>query len=151
MSQEEESGIFHIHKAPLGAFDIDASNCPDLFPVMSVLAAFCSGTSHLDGVGRLASKESDRGKAIIDMLTQMGVPAKIKGDTMTIHGMGLSQRVASGHLLKGGEYTSSHDHRMVMALMVAGLGASSPIVIDDTDCVAKSFPHFIEMFREFTI
>lgn len=151
MSQEEESGIFHIHKAPLGAFDIDASNCPDLFPVMSVLAAFCSGTSHLDGVGRLASKESDRGKAIIDMLTQLGVHARIKGDTMVIHGMGLSQRLSSGHLLRGGEYTSSHDHRMVMALMVAGLGADSPVVIDDTDCVAKSFPHFIEMFREFTI
>lgn len=151
MSQEEESGIFHIHKAPLTAFDIDASNCPDLFPVMSVLAAFCSGVSHIDGVGRLASKESDRGKAIIDMLTQMGVPARIKGDTMVIHGTGLSQRILSGHLLKGGEYTSSHDHRMVMALMVAGLGADSPVVIDDTECVAKSFPHFIEMFRQFTI
>lgn len=151
MSQEEESGIFHIHKAPLTAFDIDASNCPDLFPVMSVLAAFCSGVSHIDGVGRLASKESDRGKAIIDMLTQMGVPARIKGDTMVIHGTGLSQRILGGHLLKGGEYTSSHDHRMVMALMVAGLGADSPVVIDDTECVAKSFPHFIEMFRQFTI
>ena len=151
MSQEEESGILHIHKAPLTAFDIDASNCPDLFPVMSVLAAFCSGTSHIDGVGRLASKESDRGKAIVEMLTQMGVHARIKGDTMVINGHSLSQRLLAGTLLKGGQYTSSHDHRMVMALMIASLGADSPVVIDDIDCVSKSFPHFAEMFRKFTI
>ncbi len=151
MSQEEESGILHVHKAPLNAFDIDASNCPDLFPVISVLAAFCTGTSHIDGVGRLASKESDRGKAIIEMLTKMGVPARIKGDTMVINGMSLSQRLLEGRLLKGGQYTSSHDHRMVMALKIAGLCSDSPIEIDDSECVAKSFPNFNEMFTQFAI
>lgn len=151
MSQEEENGIIHIHKAPLSAFDIDASNCPDLFPVLSVLAAFCNGISHIDGVGRLSSKESDRGKTIVEMLTKMGVHARIKGDTMIIHGHPLSQRLLCGNLLKGGDYSSSHDHRMVMALMVASLGSESPIVIDDTNCVAKSFPEFIETFRTFTI
>lgn len=151
MSQEEDNGILHIHKAPLSAFDLDASNCPDLFPVISVLAAFCNGTSHIDGVGRLSSKESDRAKAIIDMLTQMGVHAKIKGDTMVIHGHTLTQRTLCGTLLKGGNYSSSHDHRMVMALMVAALGCDSPISIDDTECVSKSFPHFIETFNRFTI
>ena len=53
--------------------------------------------------------------------------------------------VAPG-LLKGGSYTSHHDHRMVMALKVAAIGADSPIVIDDEECVAKSFPQFHEMF-----
>ena len=51
-------------------------------------------------------------------------------------------------LLKGGEFTSHHDHRMVMALKVASLGADSPIVIDDEECVSKSFPQFLEMFAE---
>ena len=149
MSQEEESGIIHIHKAPLAAFDLDASNCPHLFPVVSVLAAFCSGTSHISGVGRLASKESDRGKAILDMLTGLGVSAKIKGDSLIVHGMSLSQRLLQGKLLHGGDYTSSHDHRMVMALMVASLGADGPVNIDDTACVAKSFPDFMETFKRF--
>ena len=49
-------------------------------------------------------------------------------------------------LLKGGVYTSHHDHRMVMALKVASLGADSPITIDDEACVAKSFPQFNELF-----
>jgi 3-phosphoshikimate 1-carboxyvinyltransferase len=49
-------------------------------------------------------------------------------------------------LLKGGAYTSHHDHRMVMALKVASLGADSPITIDDEACVAKSFPQFNELF-----
>lgn len=149
ISQEEESGILHIRKAPLCAFDLDASNCPDLFPVISVLAAFCSGISHISGVGRLASKESDRAKAITDMLAQMGVTAKIKGDTLSIHGYSLSQRLLCGKLLRGGNYTSSHDHRMVMALMVASLGADGPVAIDDTDCVGKSFPGFMETFKGF--
>lgn len=147
LSQEEDTGIIHVCKAPLSPFEIDAGNCPDLFPIISVLAAFCEGTSRISGVGRLSSKESDRGKAIIDMLSQMGVNAAIKGDTMTIAGHSLSRRILSGNMLKGGSYTSHHDHRMVMALMVAGLGADSKIEIDDTDCVRKSFPKFIELFE----
>ena len=51
-------------------------------------------------------------------------------------------------LLKGGSYTSHHDHRMVMALKVAALGADSPITIDDETCVAKSFPDFHETFQK---
>lgn len=149
LSQEEESGILHVQKAPLQAFDIDAGNCPDLFPVMSVLAAFCQGTSHLSGAGRLATKESDRGEAIVSMLTQMGVQARIKGDTLTIQGKSLCRRILSGSLLKGGSYTSHHDHRMVMALAVAALGADCPIEIDDTSCVRKSFPSFFTLFNQF--
>ena len=145
---------------------MDASNCPDLFPIISVLAAFCQGTSRLAGVGRLANKESDRAQAIVEMLTGMGVKVEIEGDEMVIEGHSLTRRLL-GHkggcldcarhdntdargdspgLLKGGEYTSRHDHRMVMALKVASLGADSPIIIDDEACVGKSFPQFHEIF-----
>ena len=86
------------------------------------------------------------------MLTKMGVAASIEGDEMVIEGYSLAQRILleSGKscpgLLKGGSYTSHHDHRMVMALKVASLGADSPIVIDDEDCVSKSFPQFHQLF-----
>ena len=161
-----DRGNITVQRAPLKAFSVDASNCPDLFPILAILAAFCQGTSRLAGVGRLANKESDRAKAILEMLTQMGVMACIEKDELIIEGHTLVQRlmspvipsevppvitseaegsVAPG-LLKGGAYTSHHDHRMVMALKVAALGADSPIVIDDEECVAKSFPQFHETF-----
>ena len=140
-------GLITAQKAPLRAFDTDLNNCPDLFPIVSILAAFCHGRSNIQGFKRLASKESDRGTAILNMLTQMGVEASASGDTLSITGESVESRLLNGHLLKGGEYTSSHDHRMAMALTVASWCADSPILIDDTTCVAKSFPAFLDTYR----
>ena len=146
MGDDDPKGLIHVQRAPLSAFEVDAANCPDLFPIVAVLAAFCEGTSRIAGVGRLANKESDRGKAILEMLTKMGVNAKIAGDKLIVEGHSLARRSLTHALLRGGSYTSHHDHRMVMALRVAGIGADSPIEIDDTQCVAKSFPTFGELF-----
>ena len=146
LGDEDPKGLIHVQRAPLSAFEVDAANCPDLFPIVAVLAAFCEGTSRISGVGRLANKESDRGKAILEMLTKMGVNAKIAGDKLIVEGHSLARRALTHTLLRGGSYTSHHDHRMVMALRVAGIGADSPIEIDDTQCVAKSFPTFGELF-----
>lgn len=92
----DSKGLVHVQRAPLNAFEVDANNCPDLFPIISVLAAFCQGTSRIAGVGRLANKESDRGQAILSMLTQMGVKARISGDEMIIEGHSLAQRCLTG-------------------------------------------------------
>jgi 3-phosphoshikimate 1-carboxyvinyltransferase len=137
-----DDGVVCVRKAPLEAFHQDLSNAPDLFPIVAVLAAFCAGESRISGVGRLAGKESNRAEAILQMLLQMGVDAVIEGDELVVCGESLSARILNGRLLEGGEYTSRHDHRMVMALKVASLGAKSPIVIDDEACVGKSFPGF---------
>lgn len=146
LGDDDPKGLIHVQRAPLSAFEVDAANCPDLFPIVAVLAAFCEGTSRIAGVGRLANKESDRGKAILEMLTKMGVNAKIAGDKLIVDGHSLARRSLTHTLLRGGSYTSHHDHRMVMALRVAGIGADSPIEIDDAQCVAKSFPTFGELF-----
>ena len=143
-----DRGNITVQRAPLKSFSVDASNCPDLFPIISLLAAFCEGTSRLAGVGRLANKESDRAKAIIEMLTQMGVKAWVEGDEMFIEGKTYVQRLLNGNLLHGGAYTSHHDHRMVMALKVAQFGAEGPITIDDEACVAKSFPQFHQIYDQ---
>ena len=140
------TGPIHVARAPLCAFETDLNNCPDLFPIVAVLAAFCPGESRIRGVERLRHKETDRAAAIVDMLTQMGVPVQVDEDEMTIEGMALPQRLLTGNLLKGGRYTSHADHRMVMALKVAALGADGPVEIDDTACVAKSFPGFNDLF-----
>ncbi|MBP3795346.1 MAG: type I 3-dehydroquinate dehydratase [Bacteroidales bacterium] len=148
LSRLDEEKTLHVQRAPLNAFHFDLNQCPDLFPIVAVLATFCQGESRLAGVNRLAGKESDRGKAVADMLTQMGVENHIEDDEMIICGRSLQQRLLTGALLRGGSYTSLHDHRMVMALKVAALGADSPITIDDEACVAKSFPSFHEIFNK---
>ena len=151
MSQlDSPDGPIHVHRAPLSPFHTDLNNCPDLFPIVAVLAAFCPGKSILQGVERLRHKETDRAAAIAEMLEQMGVPVSIEEDEMEIIGMGLTQRILTGRLLKGGSFRSHADHRMVMALKVASLGADSPVVIDDVACVAKSFPQFNELFSVMT-
>ena len=139
-------GVVSVAKAPLSAFDVDLNHAPDLFPVTAVLAAFCPGRSRISGVGRLAGKESDRAAAIKEMLEQLGVAVSVEGDDMLIDGQAYSTRLLRGTLLHGGKFTSHHDHRMVMALRVAELGADAPIEIDDTECVAKSFPEFEKVF-----
>ena len=144
LSQLEK--VITVQRAPLRAFDTDLNNCPDLFPIVSVLAAFCNGRSTILGFKRLSSKESDRGKAILETLGKMGVEAWAEGDCLTVTGQTLEYRILNDNLLRGGEYSSFHDHRMAMALTVASLGADGLIEIDDPGCVAKSFPGFFNIW-----
>ena len=81
------------------------------------------------------------------MLEKMGVSAFAEDDVLTVEGQSLESRCLTGNMLKGGEFTSSHDHRMAMALTVAAYGAATPIRIDDTQCVAKSFPGFLNTWK----
>ena len=140
-----EDGTVASRRAPLEAFSTDLNHAPDLFPIVSVLAAFCAGESRLAGIARLAGKESNRAEAIVEMLTQMGVECAVEGDELVVEGEPLTSRLLHGRLLKGGSYTTRHDHRMVMALKVASIGAESPIVLDDEACVSKSFPGFPDL------
>ncbi len=141
-------GPVHVVRAPLNAFRADLNQCPDLFPLVAVLAAFCPGETHLLGVERLRHKETDRAVALVETLTRMGVNVVVNDDEMVVNGISLSQRVTTDRLLQGGSYSSYGDHRMVMALRVAALGANAPVEIDDTVCVSKSFPSFNELFSQ---
>ena len=149
VSQEEESGIVHVVRGPLRGFEVDATNCPDLVPIISILAAFCQGQSTITGVARLATKESNRPGVIVEMLGQMGVRARLRGDKLQIEGRSLESRILGGRLLRGGNYSTYGDHRIAMALSVASLGADSQIVMDDEACMAKSFPAFGQTFLKF--
>ena len=146
MISQLDGGTVCVRRAPLEGFVFDLNHAPDIFPITAVLAAFCSGESRIAGLGRLSGKESDRAAAILGMLEQMGVEAWTEGDVLVVQGESLVSRLLNGRLLRGGEYTSRHDHRMAMALKVASLGAAEPVVIDDEACVAKSFPDFFKVF-----
>ena len=142
----ELDGAVCISRAPLEAFETDLNNAPDIFPIVSILAAFCEGESVISGAGRLVGKESNRAEAILEMLSGLGVSARIEGDDLHVAGETLTSRLLNGRMLKGGSFTSRGDHRMAMALKIASIGADGPLAIDDTACVAKSFPGFWEMF-----
>jgi 3-phosphoshikimate 1-carboxyvinyltransferase len=117
----------------LKAFQFDATDCPDLFPPLVALAAYCSGTTVIRGVSRLAHKESDRGLTLQEEFGKMGVPVELHGDRMLVYG---------GGVVKGATVHSRHDHRIAMACAVVALKAVGPVTIEESDAINKSYPDF---------
>lgn len=122
-----------IHPVDMDAFYFEASDCPDLFPPLVTLAAYCKGTSRISGVGRLVHKESNRALTLQDEFDKMGVTIQFENDEMLIFGNGK---------VKGADVMSHHDHRIAMACAVAALKADSEMVIEDAEAVNKSYPDF---------
>lgn len=119
----------------LKPFRFDATECPDLFPPLVALAANCKGDSMIEGVSRLAHKESDRGVTLQEEFGKMGIAVELKGDVMIVHG---------GTGIKSSTTHSHHDHRIAMACAVAALNADGPIVIEEAPAVKKSYPNFYD-------
>jgi 3-phosphoshikimate 1-carboxyvinyltransferase len=117
----------------LRSFYFDATDCPDLFPPLVALAAYCNGITTIKGVSRLEHKESNRAVTLQDEFDMMGVRIDIDNDLMIIHG---------GGVVKGADVHSHHDHRIAMACAVAALGANSETVIEEAMAVKKSYPGF---------
>ena len=122
-----------LHPGEMDAFYFDATDCPDLFPPLVVLAAYCKGKTIIKGVNRLLHKESNRALTLQDEFDKMGVTIDIDGDEMVIHG---------GGLVKGADVHSHHDHRIAMACAIAGLKADNEMVIEEAQTVKKSYPDF---------
>ena len=123
----------------LKPFRADATNSPDLFPILAVLASFCEGRSSIKGVGRLAAKESNRAESIFSELSAIGANIQIQGDSMLIEGAALS----------GGEIRSYNDHRIAMSATIAALFIENPVYINEIKCINKSFPTFFEVLKEY--
>lgn len=123
----------HLVPGELKGFYFDATDCPDLFPPLVALAAYCNGETRIKGVSRLEHKESNRALTLQEEFDKMGVDIDLDGDLMTIK---------PGKQVKGADVESHHDHRIAMACAVAGLKADSEMVIDDAEAVAKSYPDF---------
>ena len=115
------------------AFQFDATDCPDLFPPLVVLAANCKGTSVIKGASRLQHKESNRAITLQQEFDKMGVEIRLEGDKMMITG---------GNKIKGARVHSHHDHRIAMACAVAALKGNGETVIEEAEAVNKSYPGF---------
>jgi 3-phosphoshikimate 1-carboxyvinyltransferase len=124
----------NVAKRDLMAFEFDATDCPDLFPPLVSLAAYCKGTTILSGAERLLHKESNRAATLKEEFGKLGIDIAIDSDKMII----------SGGKCTGGTVFSHEDHRIAMACAVAALGAEGPVIIEGAGAVAKSYPEFFD-------
>ena len=121
-----------VKKNELNSFEYDATHTPDLFPPLIALAVNCKGVSIIHGVKRLFNKESDRANSLKSEFEKLGATIAISEDKMMIE---------AGNLI-GNNVHAHNDHRIAMALAVAGITASNETIIEQSECVSKSWPNF---------
>lgn len=130
---------YRVECKQLVATDIDASQCPDIIPVIALACAKAKGVSRIYNAKRLRIKECDRLSATVEVLRCLGIDVLEKDDEMII----------TGSIINGGIVSSYNDHRMAMMEAIASTVALDNIVIDNKECVKKSYPsfwnHFIEL------
>ncbi len=117
----------------LKAVDIDAKNIPDLVPICAVLACYAKGITKIYNAQRLRFKESDRLASVHAELSKMGAGIRIDESSLTIKGP---------CKLHGATINPHNDHRIAMSCTVAALGAEGETVVENAECVRKSYPLF---------
>ena len=122
-----------VEKGELKAITVDASQIPDLVPVLSVCAAFADGTTKIINAERLRIKEWDRLKATAELLNNLGGKVKELSDGLEITG------VSS---LKGGNVNGYNDHRIVMSAAVCAARSDEDITATFAMSINKSYPDF---------
>lgn len=126
-----------VSRADLFGIEIDASQIPDLVPVISVVASVAMGKTRIYNASRLRLKESDRIQSVCQMLTALGADITETDDGMIIRGK-------SG--LTGGTVNSYNDHRIAMSAAVASLVCKNPVTVEGIEAVNKSYPAFLSDF-----
>lgn len=133
--EEVERG-YHIYQGITHTAEIDLANCPDLGPILTVLAMYSPGNTRIYNAGRLRIKESDRIEAMETELRKFGVDIHSTEDEIFITG-------ADSYTCKE-ELFGHNDHRIVMALSVALTCSNKDGFITDAQAINKSYPAFFE-------
>lgn len=131
-------GNIEISKSFTKGTTIDASQYPDLVPILAVLGSLSSGTTKITNAKRLRIKESDRLNAITTELNKLGADIMELEDGLVITGK---------EQLSGGTVDSWNDHRIAMALAIASTRCTSPVYLTNYDSVKKSYPTFWDDFK----
>ena len=125
-----------VKKSKLTAINIDASQIPDLVPILAVTAALAVGTTVIYNASRLRLKESDRLKETVARLNEFGIKATETCDGMTITGgKPINANISSGN-----------DHRLVMAFSILALACDKASSITNCEAINKSYPDFFKDF-----
>ncbi len=142
---EEPMGAFDV-RTPAGLRGVSppesrAASMIDEYPILSALAAFADGETTLSGAAELRVKESDRIALMVEGLRACGVDADERPDGLVIRGKGMGG-------VPGGATVRTHgDHRIAMSFLILGLGAQKPVVVEDAEMIATSFPGFADLMR----
>ena len=129
----QESSINIKGPFALKGVEINCRNTPDLVPVLCVLGCFARGVTHIRDIGHLAYKESNRIIAPVKELKRLGARISISNNDLVIR----------QSVLRSGHVDSWGDHRIAMALVIAGL-KTGRVVIKNAGCISKSYPDFIK-------
>jgi 3-phosphoshikimate 1-carboxyvinyltransferase len=140
----EPVGDIRVRAAPLKGVRVPPERAPSMIdecPVLAAVAAFAEGETRMEGLSELKVKESDRLSATAAGLAACGVEARVDGDDLIVQGRG-------GEVKGGGLVATHMDHRIAMAFLTLGLGAGTPVTVDDTSMIATSFPGFVPLMTK---
>jgi 3-phosphoshikimate 1-carboxyvinyltransferase len=133
----EEVADVRVRASSLAGVDVPPERAPsmiDEYPVLAVAATFAEGITHLEGIGELRFKESDRVATVMAGLKANGIKAEDTPETLTVHGAAT---------VEGGGMVATHlDHRIAMSFLVLGLASEKPVIVDDARPIATSYPEF---------
>ncbi|HMM20422.1 MAG TPA: 3-phosphoshikimate 1-carboxyvinyltransferase [Selenomonadales bacterium] len=141
----EEIGDLIVRGAGLRGVEVGPEAVPrliDEIPILAVAAAVAEGDTRITGAGELRLKESNRLRAITLELRKMGARIEELPDGLAVKGP---------NALMGAAVASHRDHRIAMALAVAGLLAQGETRIADSECIDISFPGFGGLLRQVAI
>lgn len=134
----QSGGVSVVSGPPLSSCSVDLSDCPDLGPVLMVLAARAQGTAVFSGAARLRLKESDRIASMESGLRACGIEVRSSRDTVWITG-------APDLLLPACQIDCCNDHRIAMSFAVlAAASRGGPVTLLGAECVRKSYPGFFD-------
>ena len=137
----EPYGIVQVRYSKLSGINVGGElvvRMIDEFPAFSIAAVYAGGTTIVSGAEELRVKESDRIAAMCKELQTLGVPVVEKPDGFVIPG---------NIIPEGGRVSAHGDHRLAMALAVAGLQASRPVYVSGAEMILESFPTFTEALQ----
>jgi 3-phosphoshikimate 1-carboxyvinyltransferase len=123
-----------------------AASMIDEYPILAALSCYAKGTTRMNGLAELRVKESDRLAAMATGLGACGASVNERPDGLDVTGRGDAQANATG-LNGGAPIATQLDHRIAMSFLILGVGADTPVVVDDGAMIATSFPNFVPLMQ----
>jgi 3-phosphoshikimate 1-carboxyvinyltransferase len=137
---DRDSGVITIRRSDIAGIEVDVGDTPDLLPTIATLGAAAAGETRIVNCEHVRYKETDRVAAMATELEKIGASVTEEHDMLTIHGDESS--------LQGARVAGYDDHRIIMALSIAGLVAEGTTTIEDAEHVDVSFPGFFDVLSE---
>ena len=134
-----ENDTLELSSERLYSTSVDASDIPDLIPILALVAAFAKGKTSIYNAKRLIIKESNRLVSTAEGINNLGGKAEVTNDGLIVTG--------KPSLKGGGIVDSFSDHRIAMSMIIGAINCQEPTTILETNCITKSYPDFLKDFK----